>query len=72
GCKIKKKISLVTPDLTLAERKVNFCAACLASSSTASSAEIASFQIMENGRKSGIIRSVTSHSSSSSDLLMSM
>ncbi|RLN70374.1 hypothetical protein BBJ28_00011938 [Nothophytophthora sp. Chile5] len=72
GCKIKKKISLVTADLTLAERKVNFCAACLANSSTASSAEIASFQIMENGRKSGIIRSVTSHSSSSSDLLMSM
>ncbi|KAE9153487.1 hypothetical protein PF006_g2392 [Phytophthora fragariae] len=33
-------------------------------------ADIASYQIMENGRKSGLIRSVTSHSSSSSDLTM--
>ncbi|KAF4324141.1 hypothetical protein G195_002565 [Phytophthora kernoviae 00238/432] len=56
GCKIKKKISLVTADLTLSERKINFCTACLAASSLAAAAEIASLQIMENGRKSGIIR----------------
>ncbi|KAG6615478.1 uncharacterized protein IUM83_04964 [Phytophthora cinnamomi] len=70
GCKIKKKISLVTADLTLSERKVNFCTACLADASISSAAEIASYQIIENGRKSGIIRSVTSHSSSSSDMTM--
>ncbi|KAE9352823.1 hypothetical protein PR003_g4175 [Phytophthora rubi] len=70
GCKIKKKISLVTADLTLSEHKINFCTACLADASISSAADIASYQIMENGRKSGLIRSVTSHSSSSSDLTM--
>ncbi|KAG6954826.1 hypothetical protein JG687_00011574 [Phytophthora cactorum] len=55
GCKIKKKISLVTADLTLSERKINFCTACLANASISSAAEIASYQIMENGRKSGVI-----------------
>ncbi|OWZ11790.1 hypothetical protein PHMEG_00015139 [Phytophthora megakarya] len=70
SCKIKKKISLVTADLTLSERKINFCTACLAEASLSSAVDIASYQIMENGRKSGIIRSVTSHSSSSSDVTM--
>ncbi|KAG6615481.1 Hypoxanthine-guanine phosphoribosyltransferase [Phytophthora cinnamomi] len=71
GCKIKKKISIVTADLALSEKKITFCSACLADASTSSAVDIAAAQILENTRKDGIARSVTSHSSSSSDLLSS-
>ncbi|KAF1780094.1 START-like domain [Phytophthora cactorum] len=64
GCKIKKKISIVTADLALSEKKITFCSACLADASTSSA-------IQENTRRNDIVRSVTSHSSSSSDLLAS-
>ncbi|KAK1934407.1 hypothetical protein P3T76_011016 [Phytophthora citrophthora] len=52
GCRIKKKISLVTADLELAQRKITFCGGCLATVSAASAVEIACAQIMENSRKS--------------------
>ncbi|KAE9232288.1 hypothetical protein PF005_g2783 [Phytophthora fragariae] len=71
GCKIKKKISIVTADLALSEKKITFCSACLADASTSSAVDIAAAQIQENTRKNGIARSVTSHSSSSLDLLAS-
>ncbi|KAL3659714.1 hypothetical protein V7S43_015388 [Phytophthora oleae] len=71
GCKIKKKISIVTADLALSEKKITFCSACLADASTSSAVDIAASQIQENMRRDGIVRSVTSHSSSSSDLLAS-
>ncbi|ETL25581.1 hypothetical protein PPTG_18504 [Phytophthora nicotianae INRA-310] len=71
SCKIKKKISIVTADLALSEKKITFCSACLADASTSSAVDIAAAQIHENTRRNGIVRSVTSHSSSSSDLLAS-
>ncbi|KAG1693858.1 hypothetical protein DVH05_022778 [Phytophthora capsici] len=75
GCRIKKKISLVTADLELAQRKVSFCAGCLATVSAASAVEIACAQIMENNRKSryvvGAPSSTASYTTSSSSEGMS-
>ncbi|KAL4161040.1 hypothetical protein PRNP1_001597 [Phytophthora ramorum] len=65
GCRIKKKISLVTADLELAQRKITFCAGCLATVSASSAVEIACAQIMENSRKSRYVVGVPSSTSSS-------
>ncbi|KAL4109982.1 hypothetical protein PRIC1_001675 [Phytophthora ramorum] len=65
GCRIKKKISLVTADLELAQRKITFCAGCLATVSASSAVEIACAQIMENSRKSRYVVGAPSSISSS-------
>ncbi|KAG7381962.1 hypothetical protein PHYPSEUDO_005433 [Phytophthora pseudosyringae] len=64
GCRIKKKISLVTADLELAQRKITFCAGCLATVSTSSAVEIACAQIMESSRKSRYVVGAPSNASS--------
>ncbi|RLN96358.1 hypothetical protein BBJ28_00007924 [Nothophytophthora sp. Chile5] len=74
ACRIKKKISLVTADLELAQRKITFCTACLSDVSTASAVDIACSQILESSRKSryvGVGSISTSCTASSSSELSS-
>ncbi|KAG6616704.1 START-like domain [Phytophthora cinnamomi] len=46
GCKITKKLSFVTPDLLLAQRKVTFCAVCVNEAMRAPASEAARAQIL--------------------------
>ncbi|GMF45493.1 unnamed protein product [Phytophthora fragariaefolia] len=50
NCKITKKLSFVTPDLLLAQRKVTFCAVCVNEAMKAPASEAARAQILSNGR----------------------
>ncbi|KAF1781695.1 START-like domain [Phytophthora cactorum] len=55
GCRIKRKINLVTADLELEQRKITFCSGCLATVSASSAVEVACAQIIENSRKSSYV-----------------
>jgi hypothetical protein len=46
GCKIQRKLSFVTPDLLLAQRKVTFCAVCLNDAVRAPAADAARAQMV--------------------------
>jgi hypothetical protein len=46
SCKVQKKLSFVSPDLLLSQRKVTFCTRCLAETTRMDAAEIAREQIM--------------------------
>ncbi|KAK1940785.1 hypothetical protein P3T76_007491 [Phytophthora citrophthora] len=46
NCKISKKLSFVTPDLLLAQRKVTFCAVCVTEAMKAPAGEAARAQIL--------------------------
>ena len=46
SCKIQRKLSFVTPDLLLAQRKVTFCAVCLNDAIRAPAADAARAQIV--------------------------
>ncbi|KAE9288211.1 hypothetical protein PF008_g26200 [Phytophthora fragariae] len=48
SCKIQRKLSFVTPDLLLAQRKVTFCAVCLNDSIRAPAADAARAQIVSS------------------------
>ncbi|RLN77587.1 hypothetical protein BBJ28_00000442 [Nothophytophthora sp. Chile5] len=48
-CKIPKKLSFVTPDLLLAQRKVTFCAVCLNDATREPAAHAARAQILATG-----------------------
>jgi hypothetical protein len=52
NCKIMKKLSFVTPDLLLAQRKVTFCAVCVNEAMKAPASEAARAQIL--GASGGI------------------
>ncbi|RLN77586.1 hypothetical protein BBJ28_00000443 [Nothophytophthora sp. Chile5] len=49
SCKISKKLSFVTPDLLLAQRKVTFCAVCLNGAIRAPAADAARAQLIGSG-----------------------
>ncbi|RLN77584.1 hypothetical protein BBJ28_00000441 [Nothophytophthora sp. Chile5] len=49
SCKISKKLSFVTPDLLLAQRKVTFCAVCVSEAMRAPASEAARAQILATG-----------------------
>ncbi|POM76345.1 hypothetical protein PHPALM_6424 [Phytophthora palmivora] len=49
NCKISKKLSFVTPDLLLAQRKVTFCAVCVNEAMKAPAADAARAQIIATG-----------------------
>lgn len=68
ACKIKKKISLVTADLELSQRKVTFCTACIADVSRSSAVDIACALIEEhsNAKASFAVPSSTRSTHSSS------
>ncbi|CAH0478965.1 unnamed protein product [Peronospora belbahrii] len=51
GCKIQKKLSFVTPDLLLAQRKVTFCAVCLNNAIRAPAAAAARAQILNSAHR---------------------
>uniref|UniRef100_M4BFY1 FYVE-type domain-containing protein n=1 Tax=Hyaloperonospora arabidopsidis (strain Emoy2) TaxID=559515 RepID=M4BFY1_HYAAE len=48
SCKIQRKLSFVTPDLLLAQRKVTFCAVCLNDAIRAPAADAARAQIVNS------------------------
>ncbi|KAE8902886.1 hypothetical protein PF005_g20496 [Phytophthora fragariae] len=52
SCKIMKKLSFVTPDLLLAQRKVTFCAVCVTEAMRAPASEAARAQILATSRES--------------------
>lgn len=67
ACKIKKKISLVTADLELAQRKVTFCSACIADVSRTSAVDVACALIEEAAAAKSAVyapSTLSTHSSS--------
>jgi hypothetical protein len=61
SCKIERKLSFVTPDLLLAQRKVTFCAVCLNDASRENASIAARAQILATG---GVVKSLQ-HSTTS-------
>lgn len=49
SCKVQKKISFVSPDLNLAQRKVTFCKGCLMETTKLNATNAARGQILTNG-----------------------
>ncbi|ETI37043.1 hypothetical protein F441_16787 [Phytophthora nicotianae CJ01A1] len=62
NCKIERKLSFVTPDLLLAQRKVTFCAVCLNDAIRENASIAARGQILATG---GVVKSLQKHSAAS-------
>uniref|UniRef100_H3GZQ9 FYVE-type domain-containing protein n=1 Tax=Phytophthora ramorum TaxID=164328 RepID=H3GZQ9_PHYRM len=62
NCKIERKLSFVTPDLLLAQRKVTFCAVCLNDAIRENASIAARAQILATG---GVVKSLQLHSEAS-------
>ncbi|EEY69587.1 uncharacterized protein PITG_21998 [Phytophthora infestans T30-4] len=69
-CKISKKLSFITPDLELAQRKVNFCVKCLVEATRMDTLEAARQQFVYKRRVQPSVygSSVASDASSGSDV----
>ncbi|KAL3656606.1 hypothetical protein V7S43_018513 [Phytophthora oleae] len=74
SCKISKKLSFITPDLELAQRKVNFCVKCLVEATRMDTQEAARQQFVHKKpvQPSVYGSSVTSDGSSDSNSIRSL